>query len=38
MVLPGISAEEIGATQGLSMAVCAGRVNALMKEISRRNS
>ncbi|MBE9487030.1 MAG: hypothetical protein KAT62_15340 [Desulfuromonadales bacterium] len=34
----GISEEEIGATQGICMAVCAGRVNALMKEIARKNS
>ncbi len=31
----GISAEEIGATQAICMAVSAGRVNAQVKEVSK---
>ena len=32
----GITAEEIGAVQGVVMAVSAGRVNAQLREVERR--
>jgi alkylhydroperoxidase/carboxymuconolactone decarboxylase family protein YurZ len=34
----GISAEEIGAVQGVVMAVGAGRVNAQLREVERKRS